>query len=128
MRNPAVKSRPASAASAPAGDPTARGVADATWWRAGLIFALALLVYWPVLHGSFIWDDDGHITRTDLRSLAGLGRIWFELGATQQYYPVLHTAFWLEYFVFGDAAAAYHVLNVLLHATAACLFARVLGR
>ena len=92
------------------------------------IFATVLLVYWPALSGTFIWDDDGHVTRPELRSLAGLGRIWFELGATQQYYPVLHSAFWLEQFAFGDAPAGYHLLNVLLHATAACLFAQVLRR
>jgi protein O-mannosyl-transferase len=97
------------------------------WWIAG-IFVAVLIAYWPALHGTFIWDDDGHITRPDLQSLDGLRRMWFELGATQQYYPVLHSAFWLEHFFFGTQPAGYHVLNVLLHATAACLFAAVLRR
>jgi protein O-mannosyl-transferase len=98
------------------------------WWFGLALFALALAVYAPALKGTFIWDDDGHITRADLRSLGGLARIWFEIGATQQYYPVLHTAFWLEHFVFGTSPAGYHVLNVLLHGTAAWLFAAVLRR
>ena len=58
----------------------------------------------------------------------GLGRIWFDLGATQQYYPVLHSAFWLEHRLWGDAAGGYHVVNLLLHAAAAFLFACVLRR
>ena len=42
-----------------------------------------------------LWDDNAHLTRPDLRSTAGLARIWFDVGATQQYYPVVHSAFWM---------------------------------
>ncbi len=97
-------------------------------WATALVFALTLLVYWQVLGADFIWDDDGHVTRASLRSLGGLARIWFEPGATQQYYPVLHSAFWLEHHLWGDSAAGYHLLNVLLHASGACLFAALLRR
>src|SRR5262245_42686345 len=95
-----------------------------------LLFALAaFIVYHPALHGEFIWDDQpGHVTKPELQSLGGLGRIWFEVGATQQYYPILHTAFWLEHRLWGDAPFGYHVINVLLHAIAACLFGVVLRR
>lgn len=96
------------------------------WWVA--IFTAVLIAYWPVLHAGFIWDDAGHVTRPDLRPLAGLGRIWFQLGATQQYYPVLHSAFWFEWHLWGGAAVGYHLLNILLHATSACLFAVILRR
>ncbi|HEX3728608.1 MAG TPA: hypothetical protein VHV47_02300, partial [Opitutaceae bacterium] len=97
-------------------------------WRPALIFPAALLAYLPALRGGFIWDDDGHVTRPDLRSLGGLARIWTEPGATQQYYPVLHSAFWLEHRLWGDAPLEYHLLNVLLHATAACLFVALLRK
>ena len=93
-----------------------------------LIFALTLLAYGPVFRAGFVWDDFGHVTRADLRSLAGLARIWFEPGATQQYYPMLHSAFWLEHTLWGDAAFGYHLVNVLLHATSACLLGTVLCR
>jgi protein O-mannosyl-transferase len=63
-----------------------------------------------------------------LRSWGGLGRIWFEVGATQQYYPMLHTAFWVEHRLWGDAPLGYHLANVLLHAASACLFVVVLRR
>ena len=64
---------------------------------AALLLALTLIAYWPSIHGGILWDDEAHVTRPDLRSVGGLGRIWFELGATQQYYPVLHSAFWIEH-------------------------------
>ena len=70
----------------------------------------------PPLRGGLLWDDNMHVTRADLRSLHGLWRIWFDLGATQQYYPLLHSAFWLEHRLWGDAVLGYHLTNVALHA------------
>lgn len=94
----------------------------------GLIFAATILAYWPVLHGEPLWDDDGHVTRQSLRSLAGLSRIWTDVGATQQYYPVLHTAFWLEHRLWGDSVLGYHLANILLHAGSACLVLAIMRR
>lgn len=93
-----------------------------------LIFLAVVLAYLPALNGGFLWDDDGHVTAPALRSLGGLGRIWFEPGVTQQYYPLLHSAFWLEHHLWGDATLGYHLVNVLLHATAAGLFGLLLRR
>ncbi len=73
------------------------------------------------MQGQFLWDDDAHVTKPELRSLSGLGRIWFDVGATQQYYPLLHSAFWIEHHLWGDDPLGYHLLNLLLHATAAWL-------
>jgi tetratricopeptide (TPR) repeat protein len=97
-------------------------------WMCALIFGATLLAYFPAFQGGFIWDDAGHVTRPELQSLQGLGRIWCEIGATQQYYPVLHTAFWVEHLLWGGWAPGYHILNVLLHATAACLLGIALRR
>jgi len=94
----------------------------------GLIALAVFAAYLPALRGALLWDDDGHVTRADLRSFEGLVRIWFELGATQQYYPVLHSAFWFEHRLWGDATLGYHLVNVLQHAANACLFALVLRR
>src|SRR5882724_8340241 len=98
----------------------------------GAVFALVLLVtliaYLPALTGEFLWDDMGHVTRPDLQSWYGLWRIWFEVGATQQYYPLLHSACWIEHGIWGDATIGYHLINVLWHATSACLLAAFLRR
>ena len=97
-------------------------------WTWAALAAAVLIAYWPALAGGLLWDDQGHVTRPELQSLAGLGRIWGEFGATQQYYPVLHSAFWIEHRLWGDTTLGYHLLNVLLHATAACQFLVLLRR
>ena len=98
------------------------------WWTAALILGLTLACYWPALHGDLVWDDDAHVTRPGLRSLAGLLQIWTNLRATQQYYPLLHSAFWVEHALWGDATFGYHLANVLLHSTASVLLVLVLRR
>ncbi len=97
-------------------------------WRLALIPVAAALAYWPALQGGFIWNDSDYVTRAELRSGEGLGRIWFELGATEQYYPVLHTAFWVEHGLWGDSALGYHAANVALHALSALLLVAILRR
>lgn len=97
-------------------------------WLFVWLFGVTLVAYWPALNGEMLWDDAGHVTRPDLQSWLGLWRIWFELGATQQYYPLLHSAFWVEHQLWGDATIGYHVINVLWHVAAACLFAAILRR
>ncbi len=93
-----------------------------------LIFSALLIVYFPALHGNTLWDDLGHLTRPDLQPLHGLWRIWTELGATQQYYPVLHSAFWIEHRLWEDAVGGYHLANISLHALAAFLLVVILRR
>jgi tetratricopeptide (TPR) repeat protein len=87
-----------------------------------------MAVYGPALWGGILWDDIGHITRPDLQPLSGLWRIWFEVGATQQYYPVVHSAFWLFHHLWGGATLGYHVVNVTLHAISAVLLVRLVRR
>ena len=99
---------------------------DLTTWP--LILCATLAAYLPALGGGLVWDDDFHLTRPDLQSLHGLWRIWFDLGATQQYYPLLHSAFWLEHHLWGDAVLGYHLINVLLHAASACLVVLLMRR
>jgi protein O-mannosyl-transferase len=92
------------------------------------LFAIVFLVYQPVFRAGFIWDDDAHVTAPALRSWSGLSRIWTEPGATQQYYPLLHSLFWLEHRLWGDRALGYHLTNLGLHAAAAGLFLLLLRR
>jgi tetratricopeptide (TPR) repeat protein len=91
-----------------------------------LLLLAAAFTYQKLWHAGFIWDDDAHLTRPDLRPLQGLWRIWSVPGTTQQYYPVLYSAFWLEHRLWGDSALGYHLFNVGLHAAAAYLLLRCL--
>lgn len=93
-----------------------------------LLIAATFAAYLPAVRGGMLWDDDAHITRVDLRSLHGLWRIWFDPGATQQYYPLLHSAFWMEHSLWGGSVAGYHLVNIALHAAAACLLVRIVAR
>ena len=93
-----------------------------------LLVVATFIAYLPALHGGLLLDDNLHVTAPALQSLHGLKRIWFDVGATQQYYPLLHTAFWLEHHLWGGAVAGYHLINVLLHAAAAVLLVALVRR
>ncbi len=92
------------------------------------VAAALAIAYQPALHGVFLWDDVAHLPEPPLRTTAGLWRILFEPGASQQYYPVLFGTFWLEYRLWGDATLGYHVVNVVMHGIAAGLVWAVLRR
>jgi tetratricopeptide (TPR) repeat protein len=98
-------------------------------WLPGLLLVIAtLLAYAPAWHGKPIWDDEAHLARPELHSLSGLLRTWIEPGATQQYYPLVYSVFWVEHRLWGDSTLGYHLLNILLHASSALLLLLILHR
>ena len=100
----------------------------ATWMLSFVLIAMTLIAYAPAWNGKPIWDDNMHMTKPELRTLDGLTRIWIQPGATQQYYPAVHSAFWVAYKLWGDSPAPYHLLNILLHGFSAVLLFRILLR
>jgi len=98
------------------------------WRMAALICGLVLVCYWPAMHGGLVWDDIAHVPRPEMRSWDGLRRIWFDVHSTQQYYPILFSAFWFEHRLWGDTTFYYHLVNSLEHAASCCLFAFILRR
>lgn len=131
QRHPKIQDRPVRANSKPAQStqpppPSLVGVREVATWIA--IYLATFVAYWPALSGGMIWDDNAHVTSPELQSLHGLRRIWFELGATQQYYPLLHSAFWIEHRLWGDVVLGYHLANVAEHALAACLVVVIVRR
>ena len=94
---------------------------------AGLIVLITLLAYIPAMRGGYIWDDNAHITENAaLHSVDGLKKIWFEPKVLPQYYPLVHTTFWVEYHLWQLHPFGYHVVNVLLHSLNAILLLLVL--
>jgi len=93
-----------------------------------VLLVATLVAYYPAWHGGVLWDDNAHLTRPELQSAAGLWRIWFDIGATQQYYPVTHSAFWIMHRLWGDATLGYHLVNIVLHASSAWMLAVILRR
>jgi Tfp pilus assembly protein PilF len=105
-----------------------RALWERGWLKGLLLVAAVVFAYQPVWHAGFIWDDDAHVTKPALRSLNGLARIWMQLGATQQYYPLVHSVFWVEHRLWGDSTVGYHLTNILLHAFSALLLVKILRR
>lgn len=92
-----------------------------------LLVALVLTAYIPALRAGFIWDDDRYVTANPaLRDLHGLAALWTRLDVAPQFYPLLHTALWMEHALFGLAPRGYHVVSVLFHAGSAILLWRIL--
>jgi len=109
-------------------DATSTKTARRTLLLAASVVAATFLTYFPSLQGELIWNDLDYVTKPALRSLAGLQSIWLQPGATEQYYPLLHSAFWLQFRLWSEQPLGYHLVTIALHAGAAVLFALVLRR
>ncbi len=96
---------------------------------AAALVVMALAAYWPVLSANYIWDDDFHVTNNrQLRTAEGLENIWLHPRSIPQYYPLVHTTFWIEYHLWQAHPLGYHLVNVLLHATNGILLWQLLRR
>jgi protein O-mannosyl-transferase len=98
------------------------------WSVLAIILLTTLLVYLPTMRGQFLWDDDANVTSPELQSPAGLVRIWSELGATQQYYPLLHTVFWIEHQLWSEATIGYHLISLFWHMCSVVLVYAIFNR
>ncbi len=98
------------------------------WAFAAALLLAVVLTYQPAWNGGFIWNDDEVVPRPELRSWHGLYRIWFDILATEQYYPMSFSAFWVEHKLWGETTLGYHLVNIFLHATAALMVALILRR
>ncbi len=93
----------------------------------GLIVLITLLAYAPALRGGFVWDDALIVENRLVKAGDGLHRFWFTTQAPD-YYPLTWSLWWVEWRLWGNHAAGYHVVNVLLHAANAILAWAVLRR
>ena len=108
------------------------------WSYAWLVVALSFLSYLFVLFkGQWIWDDPDYIWRNpNLVEEGGLKKIWADSSATPQYYPVVHSSFWIEYQLVDPEthysedldATLFHFNNVLIFALTALAFWKLLIR
>ncbi|MBK8598414.1 MAG: tetratricopeptide repeat protein [Holophagales bacterium] len=125
-------SRRAAPLTAPAPIPPAAGRWE--WLRtlllpAAVLVALVLLAHGPSIRATFIWDDDVYVTANrHLHDAAGLFDMWFRLGATKQYDPLVFTTFWLEHRLWGLDPLGYHAVNIVFHALDVLLLWVLLGR
>jgi tetratricopeptide (TPR) repeat protein len=86
------------------------------------------IVYWPAVHGGFVFDDDMLLSRSQLIQAGdGLRRIWLT-SEPIDYWPITNTAFWLEWRLWGTGPTGYHLVNVALHAACALTLWGILRR
>ncbi len=96
---------------------------------AALLVGMVVAAYGPALSAGFIWDDDDYVTENPLlHAPDGFERIWLSTDAPSQYFPLVYTAFRIEYGLWGLDPFVYHLINVLFHAANALLLWRLLAR
>src|SRR6202030_2346500 len=96
--------------------------------QAAVIVLAVVAVYFPSWRAGFVWDDEQLVTRNPLlQNISGLIEIWSG-GRTADYFPIANTVFWIEHYIFGENAAGYHAVNIVLQAADALLVWLVLGR
>ena len=94
-----------------------------------LILAATLWIYWPALHGGWIWDDVWYVTTNPLmHGWIGLWKFWYRPGSWVEFYPLQETVQWLQWQMWGNDTFGYHMTNVGLHMTSALLVWRLLGK
>lgn len=125
------KKRPSNAV--PATKTQARTRAPAKWnlfLLQGMIIAVASFwIFWPALHGDWLWDDDFDIVHnTAMQGPAGLWKIWFEPGSQIDYYPVKASVQWIQWNLWGLDSFGYHLTNLLLHILSGLLLWRLLAK
>ncbi len=93
------------------------------------IISLVSISYWPILSAGYIWDDDNYVTNNPtLNSWQGLKDIWLKPGAVPQYYPLVHTTYWLEYRLWGHNPLGFHIVNIILHILNVIVLWRILKK
>jgi tetratricopeptide (TPR) repeat protein len=94
-----------------------------------LVFLLAILLYANTLDGQFVFDDLQNVVENRwIRSVSHLPEVFsthaagFDEGRDSSYYrPLLHVAYLTTYAIFGLRPWAFHLVNILMHATVSVL-------
>ncbi|HUJ10336.1 MAG TPA: tetratricopeptide repeat protein [Verrucomicrobiae bacterium] len=93
-----------------------------------LLFLLTVVAYLPSLRAGFVFDDDTLIRDNRMiKAGEGLYQFWFTSEAPD-YYPLTWSVWWLEWRAWGNHAAWYHLVNLVLHAMNAVLVWQILRR
>lgn len=89
---------------------------------------VTVLAYLPALRGGFLWDDDQMLVQNPfVHRASGLYDIWLT-NHLVTYFPLTSSMFWLEWRLWGESPAGYHVVNVLLHGLSAVVLWRIFRR
>lgn len=93
-----------------------------------VLVVAAFLVYFPTLHGDWLWDDNFLVRFNPLMADAGgWWKIWFAPPGPE-YLPLSSTLEWALWRVFGDDTLPFHVVSIALHLASAFLLWRLFAR
>lgn len=108
------------------------------WVWAIVLCIVTVIAYAPSLGGGFIWDDPDYVVNNpNLRDLGGLWSIWTNIFSLPQWYPLVHTTYWIEFHVYRAAGLGdppglwpmgYKLVNLALHIATALMLWRLLCR
>ena len=88
---------------------------------------LTQIAYWPLHTAGYIWDDAGWLLQNHFaHHWRGLWSIWLNPKDSIQYYPMVYTAFVVQWHLWGANAFGYHLVNILLQGLNAILLWRIL--
>ncbi len=82
--------------------------------------ALSFVLFANTIRGDFVYDDLLVLPRSDLHSLSSLPHLLvspyhLDLPETGIFRPLTLISFSLNFIMFGDSPASFHVINILLH-------------
>ena len=94
-----------------------------------VIVAATLWIFWPALHGEWLWDDDILVKNNPIvHDPAGLSKIWFEPMYLMDFFPLKVSVEWLEWQLWQNNVLGYHLLNIILHIISSLLIWRLLSK
>ncbi|HUB67628.1 MAG TPA: hypothetical protein VL981_09105, partial [Candidatus Methylacidiphilales bacterium] len=80
-----------------------------------LILAAGFWIYWPVLNGDWLWDDDTLVSQNPMiHDPAGIWHIWFRPSELIDYFPLTASVQWLEWQLWPNSTFCFHFTNVVL--------------
>src|SRR5436190_2086944 len=91
--------------------------ADPERWKyysaLAIIVLISFIIYLPVLHNGFVWDDEFYIQKNPLLQSINLKEI-FSRNVMGNYHPLTILMLAFEYHFFGLNETGYHAVNLLL--------------
>lgn len=91
------------------------------FYAAMAIVAITFLTYIPSINNGFIWDDIAWIIKSPIiNTKDALYRYWCTM-QSPDYFPFVHTLFWIEWKLWGASNVCWHIFSIFLHACTAVL-------
>jgi len=97
-------------------------------WPAIAVLVSVLIAYWPILSMPLITDDYIHIRQIASGASSPLGYLTHFGGGPQFYRPLGLSIYWMEWKLWGSAAAPRHALDLMLQAASSLLFLLLMRR